>query len=77
MCVSDSPMEFGDGAVRGSLWPEVKPTHTTGNHHPGWPKIDWLELVNQAASFSSHDKWVSLTVWKLEGVGVVSQVSAA
>lgn len=79
-CVSDSPRESGNDALTimgGSPWQKVKPAHTTGNHHPGWLKIDWLGLVNQAASFSRDEKWGGLTVWKLGRVGGVSQVSAA
>lgn len=41
----------------------------------GWLKIDWLELVSQAASFTSGEKWVSLAAEKLGSMGGVSQVS--
>lgn len=61
----------------GSPQQEVQPTHTTGTLHPGWLKIDWLELVSQAASFISGEMWVSLAAEKLESVGGVSRVSAA
>lgn len=43
--------------------------------HPGWLKIDWLELVSQAASFTSGETWVSLAAEKLGSVGGVSQVT--
>lgn len=51
------------------------PAHSTGTLHPGWLKIDWLELVSQAASFTSGEKWVSLAAEKLGSVGGVSQVT--
>lgn len=80
MCVSGSPREFGDDTLTimgGSPWQEVQPTYTTGTLRPGWLKIDWLELVSLAASFTSGEKWVSLAAEKLGSVGGVSQVSAA
>lgn len=80
MCVSGSPREFGDDALTimgGPPWQEVQPTHTTGTLLPGWLKIDWLELVSQAASFTNGEKWLSLAAEKLESAGGVSQASAA
>ena len=76
--VIGSTSKDGDGALMimgGPPWQEVKPTHTTGILRLGRLKIDWLELVSQAASFTSGEKWVA--VGKLGSEGGVSQVSAA
>lgn len=61
----------------GSPWQEVQLTITTGILHPGWLKIDWLELVSQAASFANDEKWVNLAAEKLASAGGVSQALAA
>lgn len=53
----------------------MQPTHTTDTLRPGWLKIDWLELMSQAASFTSDEKWVA--AGKLGSEGGVSQVTAA